>query len=198
MPTSPHQYRFRIRYSNGMGDCLVLGRVDNIRPYNLFRQMMSEWPGGRGRPPLHCVDRYVLRKARADNIRPYNLVWQMMLDRPGRRGRRPLQFVPADDVGSSGRPRTASPTIRFWKRHSNGRADNIRPYIYAYIFPMAGTSSSGRSRKKPPPEGGGFALLEIEMIFDDIHDEQVHHCCAGCEKSAEYQDSCCGVVREIL
>ena len=131
--------------------------------------------------------------------------------RPGRRGRRPLQFVPADDVGSSGRPRAASPTIRFRSCCPNVRADNIRPYISAYVLPKAGTSRmagrsraasptgrSGRSRKKPPPEGDGFALLEIEMIFDDIHDEQVHHCCAGCEKSAEYQDSCCGVVREIL
>ena len=54
--------------------------------------------------------------------------------RPGRRGRRPLQFVPADDVGSSGRPRAASPTIRFRKRHTNGRADNIRPYISPYVL----------------------------------------------------------------
>ena len=31
--------------------------------------------------------------------------------RPGRRGRRPLRSVPADVVGSVGRPRAASPTI---------------------------------------------------------------------------------------
>ena len=74
MPTSPRQYRFRIRFSNGMGDRLVLGRADNIHPY---------------------ISAYVVQMA--------------------------------------GRPRAASPTIRFRKRHSKGRADNIRPYISAYV-----------------------------------------------------------------
>ena len=83
----------------------------------------------------------------------------------------------------------SAPTHRFQKRFSNRReAEGGLPY----------RSFRQITQKNPPPSGGGFALLEIEMIFDDIHDEQVHHCCAGCEKSAEYQDSCCGVVREIL
>ena len=64
MPTSPHQYRCRIRYSKGRD-------IEGAVPYDLFRHMLSDRPGGRGRPSQHCVDRYVLLKARADNIRPY-------------------------------------------------------------------------------------------------------------------------------
>ena len=64
MPTSPHQYRMRQRYSKGLD-------VEGAVPYDLFRQMLPDRSGGRGRLPQHCVDRYVLRKARADNIRPY-------------------------------------------------------------------------------------------------------------------------------
>ncbi len=159
MPTSPHQYRCRIRYSKGRD-------VEDAVPYDLFRQMLSDRSGGRGRPPLHCVDRYVLGKARADNIRPYIFAYvvlkagtsrtpspticsgrccrigregeggrpnialigtfcgrhgriisaptfsHMLFKRPGRRGRRPLRSVPADVVGSVGRPRAASPTLR--------------------------------------------------------------------------------------
>ena len=71
--------------------------------------------------------------------------------RPGRRGRRPLQFVLADIVGMAGRPRAASPTIRFRKRHSNGRADNIRPYISAYVVPKAGTSRMAGTSRTPSP-----------------------------------------------
>ncbi len=84
MPTSPRQYRFRIRFSNGMGNRLVLGRADNIRPY---------------------IYAYI--------------------------------FPMAGTSRMAGRPRAASPTIRFRKRHSKGRADNIRPYIYAYVFQTA-------------------------------------------------------------
>ena len=122
--------------------------AEDAVPYNSFRQMLSDRPGGRGRPPLQVVFGNVIQKA--GRIISAPTFTHTLSQRPGRRGRPPLQFVPADHA------------------------------------------------KKPPPKGGGFALLEIEMIFDDIHDEQVHHCCAGCEKSAEYQDCCCGVVREIL
>ncbi|GEM_PF-3840415 len=146
MPTSPHQYRFRVRFANGRD-------VEDAVPYNSFRSMMSEWPGGRGRPPLQYVYWYVWWKA--GRIISAPTFTHTFCKRTGRRGRRPLQFVLADDVRSSGRPRAASPTGRFQSCCPNGRADNIRPYISAYIVPKAGTSRaasptirSGRSRKK--------------------------------------------------
>ncbi|GEM_PF-6273759 len=69
--------------------------------------------------PINIVSANISICGRADNIRPYI-----------------SQYV----LQTAGRPRAASPTIRFRKRHSKGRADNIRPYISAYIVPKAGTS----------------------------------------------------------
>ena len=64
MPTSPRQYRFRIRFAKGRD--VENGRdVEDAVPYNLFRQMLPDWPGGRGRPPLQFVKRYVFSNARA-------------------------------------------------------------------------------------------------------------------------------------
>ena len=45
---------FRIRFANGRD-------VEDNLPYNSFRQMMSEWPGGRGRPPLQIAARNVVQ-----------------------------------------------------------------------------------------------------------------------------------------
>jgi len=125
MPTSPHQYRFRVRFANGRD-------VEDAVPYNSFRSMMSEWPGGRGRPPLQYVYWYVWWKA--GRIISAPTFTHTFCKRTGRRGRRPLQFVLADDVRSSGRPRAASPTGRFQSCCPNGRADNIRPYISAHVL----------------------------------------------------------------
>ena len=70
--------------------------------------------------------------------------------RRGRCPHRPANIVSAyvlPKAGTSrmdGRPRADSPTIRFRKRHTKGRADNICPYISAHIFQMA-----GRHEQKP-------------------------------------------------
>ena len=86
----------------------------------------SRMAGRPRRPPLQFVFGNVIQKA--GRIISAPTFSHTFSKRPGRRGRRPLQFVPADVVRSTGRPRAASPTGRFRKRHSKGRADNIRPY----------------------------------------------------------------------
>ena len=60
--------------------------------------------------------------------------------RRGRCPHRPINIVSVYIFQTAGTSRAASPTGRFRKRHSKGRADNIRPYISAYVLQMAGTS----------------------------------------------------------
>ena len=104
MPTSPHKYRFRIHFSNGMGDCLVLGRADNIRPY---------------------ISAYIFHTAGTSRT-PSPTIYS------------------GKNIQTAGRPRAASPPIRFRKRHSKGRADNIRPSISAYVVQMVGRTAKRR------------------------------------------------------
>ena len=90
MPTSPHKYRFRIRFSNGMGDCLVLGRADNIRPYISTYVLPTTGTSRAASPTGRFRKRH--SKGRADNIRPYISAYVLQM---------------------AGTSRTPSPTICF-------------------------------------------------------------------------------------
>ena len=58
------------------------------------------------------------------------------------------QVVPkAGTSRMAGRPRAASPTIRFRKRHSKGRADNIRPTALNMVGQQTRKGSAKNSQK---------------------------------------------------
>ena len=110
MPTSPRQYRFRTVCPKGRD--VENGRdVEDAVPYNLFRQMLPDWPGGRGRPPLQFVKRYVFSNARAPRtktvgadpcVRPCCFP-HTLSEPPGGRGWPPLQFVFGNVIQKAGR-----------------------------------------------------------------------------------------------
>ncbi len=83
---------FRIR-------CPNIRDVEDAVPYNSLWHMLSEWPGGRGRPPLHCGDRCISQKAGrmiSAPTFPHTLSQRPgHRERPGGRGRPPLHYVSA-------------------------------------------------------------------------------------------------------
>ena len=152
---------FRIRFANGRD-------VEDAVPYNSFRQMMSDHPGGRGRPPLQFDLAHVVQIA--GRIISAPTFMHTFCQRPGRRGRRPLQFDPADVVGSSGRPRAASPTLRSSVHFANDRANSIKngaEQVRPHISCMAFHSSAAVSRLTPAvcASSSGVALRRLSLVL---------------------------------